>query len=541
VPDDEDEDEGEEPDHVNRETGSDDRFADLEDDEGEGSDDPADMLDDLPEEDEPKKEKDEKETPWQANFRRKANGELDPVLNNIALICMNDRRIAPCIGFNEFTMDPVCLKPIRAPKIATPSPEVPRQERRHGRKWEDRDDTSISLIASANAERGGYESDFAELKIQQAVIAAGSNNPIHPVKDFIQTQYQRWLKEGSPRGELERLTIDYLGTPDTVFHRESAKMFMVAAVARIYEPGCKFDVMAIIEGPTGSGKSTFWRTLFGGFFSELKADLEDTGRLVEALRGNWALEMAEMRAAKRTDSNTLKMQLSSSEDQHRLAYARREMRFKRQSVFVGTSNENDYLSDPTSNRRYWVWRTKKDLWDKIDNPGLSERLWAIIGDAYQVYLDMRAKQPEGDLWLDLHSRTAILEQQQIAEGSRKRTVTEEVADVIADWLQERYPADEVLVDENRMPLDGHEGDGTPMVRNMVCATEAYEQLRDHPLLGAYQRLDPRTFGRALGHVKGWTSLGKCRRHGVLAPWYFRDQDGPRWVPAPEEDEDDILS
>lgn len=383
-----------------------------------------------------------------------------------------------------------------------------------------------------------YETDFGKDKIQDAVLAAGKQNTIHPVKDFIEDCHAEWVRRGSPRGNLERLWIDYLLTSDTPFHRESARMFLTAAVARIYEPGCKFDAMAIIEGPTGSRKSTFWEVLFGGFCSDLDADLDQTGRLIENLRGWWVKEMAEMKVARRADSNTLKRTLSATHDQFRLAYGRREMEFPRQNVFVGTSNEDDYLSDPTSSRRYWVLRTPTTEENPIDTDRLEKNLWMFIGEARQMYLDMRASQPHGRLWLDLHDPVVQRERDKIAEGSRRRTVFEEIADVIADWLDKRHPASEVMVDKDGLVLDGYADDDTPMWRNMVTAQDAHTALENQPTLRPYQA-DVRTFGKALGLVAGWREVGRVRRHGLSQRvWFCREQDGPLWVPAPPEEDEE---
>ncbi|WP_164744794.1 VapE domain-containing protein [Nioella ostreopsis] len=532
----------------------DDLLGDLPDED----DDLGDLLGDLPDEDddgedEPptggadKKKRKKGEKPdmsWTANLLRKANGDLEAnSVSNPTLLCENHPLLRGRIGYNEFTQDPVCMEPIRSKRIHLPSPDVPLRDRKHGRKWTDDDDASIKLLLSANEARGGLETDFSKDNIQVAVLAAGKQNPVHPVKDFLEECHARWVKEGRPTGELERLASDYLGCPDTVFHRESSVMFPTAAVARVYEPGCKVDVMTVIEGLTGSGKSTFWQVLFGGFCTELKCELDDTGRLVEQMRGWWALEMAEMYAAKRADANTLKMQLSSAADQHRLAYARREAVFKRQSVFTGTSNDDDYLTDPTSVRRFWVWRTTKSMWDMIDIERLRSRLWAIWGEAYQNYLDMRAAQPYGELRLDLHSREAILEQQEIAQGSRKRTAVEEIAEVAQEWLDTPRPASEVMVDGDGLVLDEYADDDTPMVRNMVTAKDLFEALRNEAVLQPYRNADVRTFGKALALLDGWTFIGQVRRHNQRTRWYVRGDDGPVWVPANTiwgRDEDDML-
>lgn len=550
--------------------GLDDMLDDLDDedddedeiqDEGQGGDDLADLIGDVPDDlddligepsaktkDKPEKKKDKAEKSndgWQANFLRKANGDLTPALNNITLICQNDRRIAPSVRFNDFTKDPVCMKPIRAPKMQLPSPTVSPKDRKHGRKWDEKDDIAITLIASGNAARGGYETEFSKQNVQAAVMAAAVLNPIHPVKDFLEEHHAEWKRRGSPRGIAERVSVDYLKTPDTPFHHQSMLLYLVAAVARIYEPGCKFDQIFIIEGPEGSRKSSFFKVLHGGFAAELDCDLEDTGRFVEATRGRWCLEMAEMRAAKAADSETLKRMLSTASDTHRLAYAAREMTFDRQFVVGGTSNLDNYLSDPTSNRRYWIHRTPLTRFNPIDTDLMHENLWAIWGEAMQVYLDMRAEQPTGELRLDLTDRAVILEQAAIAEGSRKLTHTEELAFVIQDWLEKPFPANEVMVDEDGLVLDEYADDTTPMLRNMFTAAMAWEAVRHDPAV-SHIREGATLAGRSIKIIPGVTAMPRCRRHNSNAVWAYRFEDGPLWVPAEgragvaDDDVDDLI-
>ncbi|PWJ21423.1 VapE domain-containing protein [Jannaschia seohaensis] len=500
-----------------------------------------DDLDDEEEDEDAAKERAEKDAKkekkrWLAKLLRKANGDIEPRLSNITLICQNDPRIAPCIAYNEFTLSPICRKPIRSKKIETPSEPVPKKDRATGRKWSDSDDTSIKLIASYNSTCGGYEVEFTKDNIQDAVLSAGKLNRFHPVKDFIEGCHRTWIERGRPEGAVARLAADLLGCPDTPFHRESARMYLLGAVARIYEPGCKFDAMLILEGPTGSRKSTFFEVLFNGLSSDLDCDLDDTGRLIENIRGWWCKEMAEMKVAKRADANTLKRTLSAASDTHRLAYGRREDTYPRQNVFAGTSNEDDYLTDPTSSRRYWVWRTPKTEADPIDTDRLHGMLWQLWGETYQAYLDMRVAKPEGALHLDLRDPEVQKERDRIAGGSRKLTATEMIAEEIGSWLDKPRPAEEVMVDASGLTLDGYEGDTTPMVRNMVTAKDAFDALSQEPTLRAYRNADVRTYGKALALVPGWRDIGRVRRHDQRAAWFVRGEDGPLWVPAPEEEE-----
>ena len=61
-------------------------------------------------------------------------------------------------------------------------------------------------------------------------------NAFHPVRDYL----NGLVWDGTPR--VEALLIDYLGAADSPYTRTVTRMTLAAAVARIFEPGCKFDI-----------------------------------------------------------------------------------------------------------------------------------------------------------------------------------------------------------------------------------------------------------------------------------------------------------
>ena len=521
---------------------------DDDEEENEGTGDIADEFDDDDEDPEPeeKPKKEKTDLSWTANLRRKANGEIESVVHNAALICANDPRIKRAVAYNEFTQNPVAVDRIRTKSQKLPSKVVTRSEKRHGRPWTDGDDISIRLLCSAPATLGGWEVDFPRSTIEEAVVAAGAQNPIHPVKDFIKDMWETWKANGSPTGFMDQLAVRYMGCPDTEFHRQSSEKFCLGAVARIFEPGCKFDQMVVLQGAQGSRKSTFWEVYFGGFFGEMSKQLDKPDRMIESMQGMWGLEMGEMAAAKKAEATDLKEFLAKKVDRHRLAYAKRSGLYARQCVFTGTANEDDYLSDPTGSRRFWIWHVKHSRFDPIDTEHLEKNLWRVWGEAYQAYLDMRAAQPHGELWLDLEGREAIEEAEKIAEGSRKQTATEAIAEVIEEWLDRPIGRDEMEVQAHNLidqEFDDEDDGSTRFVRNMVTAKECFSALRMEPVLSPYRNADVRTYGKALKLVSGWTEMSKCRRHGQNAVWFYRAEDGPEWIEAAalEPDTDDLLA
>ena len=117
------------------------------------------------------------------------------------------------------------------------------------------------------------------------------------------------------------IRIDYLGSPDTSYIRAIARKMMVAAVARIYEPGIKFDSVVVLNGPQGMGKSSFFAKLGGKWFSDSLtiSDMKDKAA-PEKLQGYWILELGELAGLKKMDVETVKAFITRQDDKFRHSY-----------------------------------------------------------------------------------------------------------------------------------------------------------------------------------------------------------------------------
>ncbi len=475
---------------------------------------------------------------WLARMRRKANGGLAAVLHNITLICENDPKIAPAIGYNELTLDPVAFRPIRAKGFDLPSDPVPRGRRY--RRWNNGDDISIQRLCSAPVEFGGYAFDPPRVAVEAAVIIAGKRKSFHPVRDLILEFHARWVSAGRPTGLIDTWAHRYLRCVDNAFHREVSRTLLIAICARTFRPGCKFDVVTIIRGEQGGRKSTFWKKMAirEEYFGELGKDFERPDRMIEGMRGRLIVELPEMSGFRNDTSELAKAFISTATDRHRLAYARREDDYPRQCILVGTSNLDTILHDPTGNRRFWILEDthSEKRNDFIDIDAFEAELPMLYGEAYQAYLDLCAERQGGDLYLDLRSEEARQYRDKLTEQYRERTVTEIVADVMRDDLDTPISAAEAASPgADRFESEGPE---QMFLRNMTTGTEMYERLRSSMLLDPYRNVDCRVVGKALGLLEGWTPLGTVHRHGQKARWYVRTgQPEVRFIPAPEMEED----
>ena len=144
------------------------------------------------------------------------------------------------------------------------------------------------------------------------------------------------------------------GTPDDAYHREVSRLLFAGGTHRAYRPGCKFDDMIVFTGRQGSGKSTLVRFLniSDEWFREIKIITGKEG--IESLRGAWIAEMSELMAMTRVkEMETVKAFITTQVDSYRPPYAKNVKTIPRRCVFVGTTNNPQFLSDRTGNRRFY--------------------------------------------------------------------------------------------------------------------------------------------------------------------------------------------
>jgi hypothetical protein len=186
--------------------------------------------------------------------------------------------------------------------------------------------------------------------------------------------------DGTPR--VETALIDLLGAEDTEYTRFVSKMMFVAAIARAYKHGIKYDNMVVLVGPQGCGKSTFCRrmALEDTFFSDNIKDIEsdNTKRL---MRGKWIIEWSELTALKRAkDANALKDFISCQIDELVLKFKESRAKYPRKCVFIGTTNDDDgFLIDTTGNRRFFpveVCKSDPRLASEEESVKLFEQIYA---------------------------------------------------------------------------------------------------------------------------------------------------------------------
>ena len=298
--------------------------------------------------------RDDAATAWRGSLLMSSQGSIKAVRENVVLALdgipdAGLAGIAECvgvIGFNEFTNDVVKLKPS---PWGTPAGV-----------WDEVDD----LLMGEWLTREHWLPSMPRGTLEEAVRMVAYRHRYHPVR--AEFNALRGTHDGQKRlgSWLRRccLVEDEYDDVDPLqqYLARVGTWLVMAIVARVLTPGCKFDSMVIFEGAQGVGKSTLASVLGGDYYADTGLVLGDKDSF-QNLQGISVYEFGELDALNKSEVTKVKMFISSMKDRFRASFDRRAKDYPRQVVFVGTTNEDHYLTDPTGNRRMWPVRVTRQI------------------------------------------------------------------------------------------------------------------------------------------------------------------------------------
>lgn len=376
---------------------------------------------------------------WTEELEANTKGEYNNSANNLNIIIQHDQFIKNAFKRNMFDNKVYITRSM--PWRSIPAPEPVR-------------DVDYSGV------RNYIECVYgivASQKVDDAMALEFEKKKFHPIREYLSSQ----IWDGQQR--LDTLLIDYFGAEDNIYTRAAIRKTLVAAVARVFEPGVKFDTALILVGEQGTYKSTFVKRLGMDWFSDTFTTVQGKESF-EQIQGAWLIEMAELSGLKKAEVESIKHYISKREDMFRPAYGRVVETYKRQCVFFGTTNNKDFLRDPTGNRRFIPIDVRPEFVTKsVINDLTQEEINQIWAEAYQLYL---AKEP---LYFSPEEEViAKIEQHKHSEVDERRGIIEE-------YLNTKFPEnwDSMdLYDRRRWLEDPLAKKGT-IQKDFVCIAEIW--------------------------------------------------------------------
>lgn len=444
---------------------------------------------------------------WQDDLDIDKHGKVKDTLGNLALILRNDPKLKD-ISYN------IHRSGIDIRKDADGKTTIPWTQLKPG--WNESDLGAVQIYLER------VYGLYTPSKLKGILLAIAAERSYHPIRDYFAV-LPAW--DGVPR--VDTLFIDYLGSPDTSYIRAIARKMMVAAVARIYEPGIKFDSVVVLNGPQGMGKSSFFAKLGGKWFSDSLtiSDMKDKAA-PEKLQGYWILELGELAGLKKMDVETVKAFITRQDDKFRHSYGYSVEDHPRQCIIVGSTNNGDgFLRDVTGNRRFWpVTCTTNSPHRPWEVENLVPQIWA---EAYTLYRagEQLFLSPEEEKQAAME-QTAALESD-VREG------------MIAEYLDKLLPEDWDRMDlaERRGFLRGDQftgGNRTGTVqRTTVCAVEVWaECFGKDP--SAIKRSDTYDIFGMLMKIGGWEKYSGNKNASLKRGFYGTQRCFVRTVKVPAD-------
>lgn len=418
-------------------------------------------------------EDEEEDLSWLKSLTYDKKGLIENTIQNALIVLENDPRLKNKLVYDEFANRALV-------KNGVPWTDMLEHD------WIDMDDSGVRFYLER---KYGITTAY---KIEDAKNLVFDRNKYHPVREYLTSL--EW--DGVKR--IESLFIDYLGAVDNIYTRNVAKIQMVGAVARVMRPGVKFDTMPTFSGPQGIGKSTFISKLAKGWCSD-SLDTMKGKEAAELIQGVWHVEVAELNATRKADRDMVKSFLSRQEDIYRVAYAKHTTRFPRQCVFWGTTNDSDFLRDPTGDRRTYPilcheQLPTKNIWDDLDNE--VDQLWA---EAYQMFKDGESLHLTGEVY------------EMAAEVQKEFKEDTPLAGLIEEYLNRDYPAGWPDMDLAER-LSYIRGDGDTFtygdinyIKDRVCVMEIWQELLNKRP-GDLKPINSREINDILRGLEGWEPI-----------------------------------
>lgn len=416
---------------------------------------------------------------WMKELELDARGAYVSSANNLNIIFTNDARFGDIFKQNDFDNKRYVFGDLPWRKVR--GPEVVKNVDYSGvRNYIE----SIYGIVGA-------------LKIDDSLALEFEKHSFHPIREYLDSLVWDGVKR------IDTLLIKYFGAADNLYTREAMRKTLVGAVARVKNPGVKFDLVLTLISGQGTGKSTFINKLGREWFSDTFLTVQGKEAL-EQIQGAWLIEMAELSGLRKAEVESVKHFISKQEDTFRPAYARTSETYKRQCIFIGTTNKKQFLSDPSGNRRFMP----VDIHDLklADNPEL-KAFFASDEEINQVWAEAVELYQAGEtLFLSKQAEVIAFEEQ------KAHNEIDEREGLITKFLDAPIPESwaEMDIFARRLYFENDELTGEP--RDYVCMAEVWceclgKQKED------MSRYNTREVNEIMRGLDGWEASKSTKNFG----------------------------
>lgn len=343
-----------------------------------------------------------------------------------------------------------------------------------GSGWREKEAQFTAEVATWLSDH--YEIEAGAVLIDHAALAAAQARAYHPVREYL----DGLVWDGVPR--IRRILTDLLHCPDSRLHQAYLRRFMVGAVRRVEHPGVKMDTALIFYGLQGAKKSTFFETLFGKrWFADSPIEIGSKDAFIQ-LGAVWCYEAAEMESLNRKTVDAIKQFLSGSNDLYRGVFEKQAHQHPRSSVMVGSTNKQEFLTDETGARRFWVITIPTGTTiDLAQTSAWRDQLWA------EAVVYARRPFDEEPHWFSYEEESSLDRREDVEQYQEEHPWTTQVRSFLATPRGSRSFQSHDLFEFMKIEVI-HRTKGNERILGSILRALGYDSRRDRQADGSRPRM-----------------------------------------------------
>ncbi len=258
-------------------------------------------------------------------------GKVELTINNFLILMVNDKKYQG-VRFNQLAQRGEVHDGVNPPRI-----------------WTDAD--AAESARYLEAKYGIY----SRQKHEDALRILFTQREYNPLQDLVDGL--EW--DGENRCELFLTT--WAKAADDPYTREVSRLIFAGGINRLYQPGCKFDVLPVLIGKQGAGKTMLvhWLALHDSY-ATITSNMSGDQKSIEALEGAWIAEVDELAALRTASLEALKSFITRTQDRYRRPWDKNVSYLPRRCIFIGSTNSRRFLTDQTGNRRFFPVAIESD-------------------------------------------------------------------------------------------------------------------------------------------------------------------------------------
>jgi len=216
-------------------------------------------------------------------------------------------------------------------------------------------------------------------------------NAYNPVKDWLHSK--KWDGVERVQRVIDSLVLDE-NFPYELKQTLITKWLLSCyrAAVRANKDGFRAEGVLVLQGPGGIGKTRWFEVLVSNnttwFGNGKKLDVSNKDSLEDA-DSYWIMEFGELDRMIRDNVSELKAFLTQSSSTYREPYQPKKTTIYRRTVFCGTINPENFLKDPTGNRRFWVLPVVHIEWLVDMNKTKPGEEWWLDFDFQQMWAEVK--------------------------------------------------------------------------------------------------------------------------------------------------------